>query len=776
MTTLSTDRTLSLPPLGRTMVGGFESTYVPAFGRDSLATTGHDTRWAADLDHLAEVGVRHLRYPLRWHAIEVAPGTYDWAETDRVLGHLQQRGMAPIVDLVHHTSYPDWLSDGFRGPDFGPAYVRYAEAVATRYPWLPAYTLFNEPFATLFLAGHEALWPPYDRGIEGFVRLLRSVLPAMSEAGRCWAELLPQARHVWVDTAEHHTGAVGHEDHAAMANDRRHVVLDLYLGHQLHDDRPFLSRLLAAGGEDLLQLAPGRVDLLGLDYYCHSEWFYDDEGARAPSPVPLGLAAIIEQYGERYDLPMMVTETNIRGLETDRASWLRYMLQEYDTALSRGARLHGLCWFPHVDSTDWDTLLARFRGRPDPVGVLSVGEHAARRRTAFTAAWEAAARGEPTGRLPAYRFQQPCAQELTGYLPHLEDWPWQDPSGHDVVPPLRLSPGDGASGQEQPDLVVLSHLRWPWVWQRPQHVVSRLAAARAEHGARTWFVEEPVSGEVVRPEIRQESLDGITRLWLVVPRESGMAEHLGFDDPAARDYGTLLARLLQQAGRPAGPDVWLYTPMALDIAQRLQGGRLVYDVMDDLASFAQAPDGLRLRQRRLLADADLVFTGGRSLHRGVVAQRAAGVHLFPSGVDTGHYASSRALRRAGDRHVAGYVGVIDVALMPFALNEATKSISPTKTLEYLAAGLPVVATRVPDVVEDYDQVVHLADDGEGFAQACRAVLHDERAARDRRVRPIQERQEWTVIAGSMGSLLDAVPRRGGTNVDSAGAGAAENTA
>jgi glycosyltransferase involved in cell wall biosynthesis len=360
---------------------------------------------------------------------------------------------------------------------------------------------------------------------------------------------------------------------------------------------------------------------------------------------------------------------------------------------------------------------------------------------------------------------------------------------------------------------VLSHLRWPWVWQRPQHVVSRLARLRAQHGARTWFVEEPVSGAVSEPEIRQEQVDGLTRVWLVVPQEEGQPEFLGFDDPAAVPYGDLLAKLLDRPGHLARPDVWLYTPMALDVAQSLDPGRLVYDVMDDLASFKDAPRGLVLRQRRLLSQADVVFTGGPSLHRGIVRQRKHEVHLFRSGVETAHYARSRTLRQPRERPVAGYVGVVDerldlallgdlarmlpdwtlrvvgpvakigedalpraanleypgltpydelpavmagfdVALMPFALNEATRSISPTKTLEYLAAGLPVVSTRVADVVSDYSDVVHLADDGAQFAAACREVLLHDPHARDRRVRPLQARQEWDFIATSMAARLD----------------------
>jgi hypothetical protein len=213
-------------------IGAFESTYLPGHRVDVVEATGHDVHWRADLDAVLGARVHRLRYPLRWHRIEAESGRFDWSATDLVLGYLRDRGADAIVDLVHHTSYPEWLTDGFRDRRFGPAFLRYAEAVADRYPWLSSYTLFNEPFATLFLAGHEALWPPYDRGPEGLARLLGNVLPAICTAARCWSELLPDAEHVWVDTCEHHAGTPGGPaDHAALANDRRHVVLDLALHH-----------------------------------------------------------------------------------------------------------------------------------------------------------------------------------------------------------------------------------------------------------------------------------------------------------------------------------------------------------------------------------------------------------------------------------------------------------------------------------------------------------------------------------------------------------------
>ncbi|WP_051274367.1 family 1 glycosylhydrolase [Cellulomonas sp. URHD0024] len=839
-----------LPPVGRTFVGGFESTYSPATGVDALEVTGHVARWSEDVDALLAAGVRHLRYPLRWHRIEAERGQFVWDETDRVLGGLRDRGAVPIVDLVHHTSYPDWLTDGFRDQRFGPAFVRYARAVAERYPWLDAYTLFNEPFATLFLSGHEALWPPYDRGIEGFRRLLLSVLPALCDAATTWRELLPDAHHVWVDTGEHHRGTGPGRAYAELANDRRHAVLDLVLGHDLDPARPFLGRLVHDAGGRLLDLPPLRVDVLGLDYYCHSEWFYDEIGGHAPSPRPVGLANVVQQYWDRYRLPLMLTETNLRGLPSDRAGWLRHTLEQYEVALGRGIPLHGYCWFPQLDSADWDSLLARTAGRPDPVGVVARAADGSRMRTPFTDAWEAAARGVPVAELPAVRFQPPCDAQLEGLLPAMAHWPWTDPTPAQQVhvlraqlpvdpvhavtldtpeePTMSVSQSAAASSHRpsdptEPDLVVLSHLRWPWVWQRPQHVVSRLAHTRAASGAHTWFVEEPMTGDVDQPQLHLEAAGpDVTRVVLVVPeasspvpRSEAYPHDRGFEDPAAQSYGRLLAELV---GEPELlPEVWLYTPMALDIALAIPSGLLVYDVMDDLASFKDAPQGLVLRQRRLLAEADVVFTGGPSLHRGILRQRPDGVHLFRSGVDSEHYAQSRELRDAHERPVAGYVGVIDeridlelvdelarrlpdwtirlvgpiakidpaslparpnlelpgmksydelpgvmagfdVALMPFALNEATRSISPTKTLEYLAAGLPVVSTRVPDVVDDYATVVRLADDAAGFADACRVLVLDDEHARDVRARPLQARQEWDYIAASMSRLVEGAAR------------------
>jgi glycosyltransferase involved in cell wall biosynthesis len=358
------------------------------------------------------------------------------------------------------------------------------------------------------------------------------------------------------------------------------------------------------------------------------------------------------------------------------------------------------------------------------------------------------------------------------------------------------------------DLVVLSHLAWNWVWQRPQHLISRIA-----RGRRTWFVEEPVvRAEAAEPRLMVRDAGAVRRVWLELPPDAGNPHR--FD---VAGYGPLLLDLLaEQIGEC---DVWLYSPMALQIAAALRPRLLVYDVMDDLAAFRDGSTEMARNQRRALLRADVVFAGGRSLYRTALAVRSeAGTHLFPSGVETAHYATSRALRGPHPRPVAGYVGVLDerldgplleqltgelpdwdvvlagpvaqkidpatlptapnlhylgmqpyerlpevmagfdVALMPFALNEATRSISPTKTLEYLAAGLPVVSTRVPDVVADWSEVVHFADTGTEFAAACRKVAADPVAERDAAVAPLRRRHEWDAIAEAMRRIMTSAGR------------------
>jgi beta-glucosidase/6-phospho-beta-glucosidase/beta-galactosidase len=375
---------------------------------------------------------------VRWHRIEREPKAFDWRATDEVLGHLRDNGMRPIVDLVHHTSYPRWLRRGFLDRQFPKAYLRYVEAFARRYPWIEEYTLLNEPFTTFLLCGQIGVWPPHLRGLSGFLTLAMNVFPAVAQASRMYRELLPEARHVYVEPCERHSAAGPEaERHAAFANDRRFFLLDLLLGRPLDRNRPFVRATIVAGGARLLDMEPGHVDVVGLDYYAHNQWHWLDAAGtgsnRSPAPTPL--ADLIREYWDRYGLPCALTETNIRGFAPDRASWLKYTLEQCERACDAGVPFEGYCWFPFVDSCDWDSQLTRSDGHIDPVGVFWLDERLERRRSSMSAADAAAARGENASELPAYRFQPPVSGWLRGWLPQMEHWEWQDPPPAEVVPP-----------------------------------------------------------------------------------------------------------------------------------------------------------------------------------------------------------------------------------------------------------------------------------------------------------------------------------------------------
>ena len=421
-------------------IGAFESTYLPDHDVDVAETTGHIDRRMDDLSLLRGCGVETLRYPIRWHRVQPRPGTFDWADTDLAMDQLRELGLSPIVDLVHHTSYPRWLRYGFADEGFGDAYVAFVEAFAERYGWVQHYTLFNEPLATLLLCAHEGVWPPRGIGMDSFVRMLENALPAISRAHEVTTAMLPHARHVWADTCEGHTGTPGTAgaEYADYANDRRFFVLDALLG-RLGDvregERPFVDDVLAHGGRSLLELTPLGIDVLGLDYYAHSQWHFGPHRGIAPSPHPAPMADLIEEYATRYSLPCMLTETNIRGFASDRATWLKYTLEQCEIAIRRGVDLRGYCWFPVVDSCDWSSLLTRHEGAIDPVGVFPIDAAGNRLPSSMSRAYTEAAHGAAAASLPAYELQEPVRSWLAGYAPHMSHWTWEAPPAHEVMTP-----------------------------------------------------------------------------------------------------------------------------------------------------------------------------------------------------------------------------------------------------------------------------------------------------------------------------------------------------
>ena len=326
-------------------------------------------------------------------------------------------------------------------------------------------------------------------------------------------------------------------------------------------------------------------------------------------------------------------------------------------------------------------------------------------------------------------------------------------------------------------LLCFSHLRWQFVFQRPQHLMSRFARQR-----RTIFWEEPeaaLAGSEPALGVRTCAETGVVVVTPSLPEDMTEEQR----EPALKDLldGFLAAE--------KGPFIrWYYTPMMLPFSRQVESVCTIYDCMDELANFRFAPPRLLPLEQELLDSADLVFTGGFSLYEAKKSRHPA-VHPFPSSVDRAHFAQARGeleepvdqklssrprfgfygvvdermdlelIARVADAHpdwsliivgpvvkidtaelpvranihylggkkyeeLPAYLGGWDVALMPFAINDSTKFISPTKTPEYLAGGRPVVSTPITDVIRHYGDLdgVFIAGSPEEFVAACEQAL------------------------------------------------------
>jgi glycosyltransferase involved in cell wall biosynthesis len=361
------------------------------------------------------------------------------------------------------------------------------------------------------------------------------------------------------------------------------------------------------------------------------------------------------------------------------------------------------------------------------------------------------------------------------------------------------------------DIVVFSHLRWGFVYQRPQHLLSRLAL-----NSQVFFIEEPTYEPGVEPylECSNPALNVLVfRLHTPIPTP-------GFHD----DHLPLLIPMVQEMLHEEGVKdyvVWLYTPMAVPLAQAFSPLAVVYDSMDELSGFFGAPAELLEHEQTLFGWADLIFTGGPSIYK-YKRDRHPNVYCFSSSVDANHFRQALtgiaepadqaplphprlgffgviderfdlplldALAQAhpewqivivgpvvkidqadlpnhpnilytGQRTYAqlpSYLAGWDVCLLLFALNDATRFISPTKTLEYMAAERPIVSTPITDVVEPYGDIVYIGDTPAAFIAACERALAASPAEREERIsgmRRVLSQTSWDATAQEMEELIE----------------------
>ena len=779
-------------------VGGYEGAdHVNGAGR-ALSMNEANRHWQqldADYALLADFGIRTVRESIGWRVTE-QQGAAGIRRLQAQAELAERHGLEVIWTLMHY----GWPEDiDLLAPAFVERFAGFSAKVARALREVSSSRRFYQPvneisffvwaLSATGLMRHARRTPAWESGPALKLQLVRAALRACEAIGRFDAG----ARFMHSDPLIHVVPPPGASAEVVEAA-RRHGDYAL----EAWD-------MLSGRSEPQLGGSPEHLDIVGINYYHDNQWAYQQQGPlhwhlRDPRRKPLH--TLVESVWQRYRRPMLLAETSHVG--DGRGQWLDDVAREVALTRARGVPLEGICLYPIIDRHGWDDALHWHRS-----GLWDV------KAPRFT---EAA--GAPLERV----LCQPYARQLWRWQCHLPGDPApgvQTPGGPDAHPAPAAatacacaSPALSVSspstpthyrGLDMPTIIVFSHLRWNFVYQRPQHLLSRLA----KH-YQVIFMEEPVPNG-------HDFLEHLTP----APNIEVLRPHVASSVPGFHDdHLPVLQGQLADFLRERGIEdylVWFYTPMALPLAAELAPRAVVYDCMDELSAFLHAPRQLIQRENALYQQADLVLTGGPSLYRSK-RERHGNVHCFSSSVDAAHFASGaqegvpeHPLQAELPHPRLGYCGVIDeridlgliaaladahpewqlvmvgpvvkispeqlpqranihwlgqqrygdlpyfmagwdVCLMPFALNDATRFISPTKTLEYMAAGKPAVSTRIRDVAEPYGHVVEIADTPEQFVAACERLLGEAEAAKAERLAQMQA----IVAATSWDATADAI--------------------
>jgi beta-glucosidase/6-phospho-beta-glucosidase/beta-galactosidase len=434
---------------------GFECTAFPQVGMDELELTQHDRFWGSDLLLAARAGCTAVRYGIRWHVVNPSPREWDWTSVDGPLQLMRDLDLEPIVDLFHF-GVPTWLDEGVMTPIFPDFQAELARRFARRYPWVRWYTPTNEPYIMSQFGGESAAWFPYRRGPRNFAIAARNVVRGLCEA---WHEIVaerPDARLMISDTCEYHhpldDGPAAAQ--AALFNERRFLVHELY-GGRVTREHALWGWLVEHGMalEDLEWFVehPAPLDVVGLDYYPHSEHQWrSGEGGRVidetrPLDRQLGPAELVRQYHARLGRPLLFAETGAPGDDATKVAWLSRLVDGARAVRAEGVPLIGITWWGLIDQVDWGHGLRRFRHDIDPTGLYALRWRDGRWRE--TEAPDDPATGSrvrrlervPTGALDAWtRLSGTPADETVGRLEARDGGLLWDDAGADGA--------DGADG------------------------------------------------------------------------------------------------------------------------------------------------------------------------------------------------------------------------------------------------------------------------------------------------------------------------------------------
>lgn len=363
-----TAKLFDLSPEGFVWAAGIENTFIGQTERigerplDEFALTHHYQYWREDLDRVASLGVKAMRYGMPWYKAEPKKGRFDWDWIDRAIDHAAGTGVEIIFDLMHY-GVPLWLENQFLNTDYEYHVADWGAAFAARFKDRVRYfTPFNEPLICSEFCGLRGMWPPYLRGADGQVKIIRNISRGMTKTIEAIRQVHPQAIMVQVDAAgEVLPDTPDLAEAAAFETAKTFVATDLVVGLVRHGH--VLRDWLLAHGMSEADLEwhlerPQFLEFIGTNYYPETSQQrlvrHGDELIRKPiSGRGPGLKASVKAFAERYGRPVIVTESSLNGTIEERARWLDEASTAIAECRTEGLPLVGFTWFPVFDLIDW---------------------------------------------------------------------------------------------------------------------------------------------------------------------------------------------------------------------------------------------------------------------------------------------------------------------------------------------------------------------------------------------------------------------------------------
>ena len=404
---------------------------------DQMDVCGHYKYWREDFDCVDELGIHFLRCGPPLHKAFLGPDRFDWEFADLTLNDLRRRDIIPIVDLCHF-GVPDWVGN-FQNPDFPVLFAGYAAAFADRYPWVQLYTPVNEMFICAVFSGKYGWWNEQLKSDFGFVTALKHLVKANVLAMIEILKRRPDAIFIQSESSEYfHADSPDAIGHAEALNSRRFLSLDLNYG--LRVDSDMYEYLLDNGmtKEEYHFFLNHRLKqhcILGTDYYRTNEHRVHANGKTESAGEVFGYSEITRQYYNRYRVPVMHTETNLREGPTGQEA-VQWLWKEWANVLrlrNVGIPTLGFTWYSLTDQIDWDTALREQNGTVIPLGLYDLDRNIRNVGKAYKqlildwrevlpassvclavpivhpsqSSWPAYERRDPTGREPSAELSKP---------------------------------------------------------------------------------------------------------------------------------------------------------------------------------------------------------------------------------------------------------------------------------------------------------------------------------------------------------------------------------